>query len=107
MFIKNMLTKINNLNHNTFDSNTMIMKEQKNYSLTENFSNLIKNAIDNINNIQNNAIQTTKDFDANKPGTSLNQVIIDIEKSTIAIQMAVQIKNKVISAYKDIMNMQL
>jgi len=107
MFIKTILTKINDLNHNTFDSNTMIMKEQKNYSLTENFSNLIKNAIDNVNNIQNNAIQTTKDFDANKPGTSLNQVIIDIEKSTIAIQMAVQIKNKVISAYKDIMNMQL
>lgn len=106
MFSKNIITKINYLNNNPSNSKLYI-KEQNNHSIIENFSNLMNNAITEINNVQNQAIQTTKNFDTNKPETSLNNVMIDIEKSTIAIQMAIQIKNKVISAYKEIMNMQL
>jgi flagellar hook-basal body complex protein FliE len=38
---------------------------------------------------------------------SLSNVMIDMQKANIAFQTTVQVRNKVIAAYNDIMNMQV
>lgn len=106
MFIKNSPITIKNLNSSLFNIHLTSSKKHK-HSIFQDFSNLIKESIYNVNKIQNEANRTTKLFEINPSKISLNNVMINLEKSSIAIQMAVQIKNKIISAYRDIMNIQL
>jgi len=38
---------------------------------------------------------------------SLNDVMVDLQKSSVSMQMGIQVRNKLVSAYTDIMNMQV
>jgi flagellar hook-basal body complex protein FliE len=46
-------------------------------------------------------------FTLGEPGVALNDVMTDLQKSSISLQMGVQVRNKLVSAYQDIMNMQV
>lgn len=39
------------------------------------------------------------------PGISLNDVMVDLQKSAVSLQLGVQVRNKLVAAYQDIMNM--
>ncbi|MDK1009411.1 flagellar hook-basal body complex protein FliE, partial [Cronobacter sakazakii] len=41
------------------------------------------------------------------PGGALNDVMVDLQKSSISLQMGIQVRNKLVAAYQDIMNMQV
>lgn len=100
---------INNINHqdikniNLFETNLNTQKKEFNEILT----NAIKNTLGEISNTQNYAKINAEKFILNESGTSLNDVMINLEKSSISIQMAVQIRNKIVSAYQEIMNQQI
>jgi len=38
---------------------------------------------------------------------SLNDVMVDLQKSSVSMQMGIQVRNKLVSAYQDVMNMQV
>ena len=44
-------------------------------------------------------------FERGVPGVDLPQVMIDMQKSSVAFRGAVEVRNRVVSAYQDIMNM--
>ncbi|MBQ4797464.1 flagellar hook-basal body complex protein FliE, partial [Pectobacterium versatile] len=44
-------------------------------------------------------------FTLGKPGVALNDVMVDNQKASIALQMGVQVRNKLVSAYQEVMNM--
>jgi flagellar hook-basal body complex protein FliE len=69
------------------------------------FSNVLKNSLDQVNRAQNDAVQLSKSFSVGDPDTNLQDVMISIQKSTIAFQQAVQVRNRLVQAYHDIMNM--
>lgn len=71
------------------------------------FSAQMKAALDKVSATQNIASAQAQDFELGKPGVALNDVMIDTQKSLISLQMGVQVRNKLVSAYQDIMNMQL
>ncbi|QIE02269.1 flagellar hook-basal body complex protein FliE [Buchnera aphidicola (Uroleucon sonchi)] len=71
------------------------------------FLNYIKTALEEISNNQHHENTETKKFILNESGVSLNDVMINIEKSAISIQMAIQIRNKITSAYQEIMSQQV
>lgn len=71
------------------------------------FADLLKNSLDNVNAIQGQAQELTEAFAAGKAGTSLHDVMIAGAKANIAFQATVQVRNKLVSAYHDIMNMQI
>lgn len=71
------------------------------------FADLLKNSLDNVNAVQGQAQELTEAFAAGKPGTSLHDVMIAGAKANIAFQATVQVRNKLVSAYHDIMNMQI
>lgn len=73
---------------------------------TTSFGNLLSQTIDMTN--QTDAIDqmgtealVTGDVD------DLGQVMVDMQKAELALQMTVQIRNKVVDAYNEIMRMQL
>jgi len=62
-------------------------------------------ALDKISDTQT---QTSDKAQALASGTSslgLNDVMVDMQKSSISLQTGVQVRNKMVAAYQDIMNM--
>ena len=69
------------------------------------FSNVLKNSLDQVNRAQNEATRLSRAFSVGDPDTNLQDVMIAMQKSTISFQQAVQVRNRLVQAYHDIMNM--
>ena len=65
-----------------------------------------KRSIDNISGAQTKAYGQAEDFELGKPGVALNDVMVDLQKANVAFQTGVQVRNRLVSAYQEIMGMQ-
>lgn len=74
---------------------------------TISFAGQLHAALDRISDTQNAARVQAEKFTLGEPGVALNDVMTDLQKSSISLQMGIQVRNKLVSAYQDIMNMQL
>lgn len=72
---------------------------------TSQFSNVLLNSINNINTMQNRAQQESQDYMTGTSDVGLNDVMVDQQKASIALNFGVQMRNKLVSAYQDIMSM--
>ena len=54
-----------------------------------------------------NRLQQTANSQAGDPNLQLNDVMVDMQKSSVAFQMGLQVRNRLVSAYRDVMNMQV
>ena len=68
------------------------------------FGGALKNAIDNVNRLQQTSSATSNDFLLGKEN-DLVKVMVDSQKANLGFQAMVQVRNRMISAYQDIMNM--
>lgn len=71
------------------------------------FSSELQASIRRINELQQTAEVQANAFQAGDPKVALNDVMVDMQKADIALQMGVQVRNRLIGAYKEIMNMQV
>ena len=71
---------------------------------TENFSNQIKDALDNVANAQNTSKMLAQNYELGKEH-DLTKVMVSQNISSLAFQMTLNVRNKMLNAYKDIMNM--
>ncbi len=69
------------------------------------FASELKAAIGKISDTQQAARKQAQDFELGVQGISLNDVMVDLQKSSVSLQLGVQVRNKLVSAYQDIMNM--
>ncbi len=69
------------------------------------FQSMFKNAIDNVNENQQTAAQLAKRFEQGDPSIDLPEVMIALQKFSVSFQAMTQVRNKLVEAYKDIMNM--
>jgi flagellar hook-basal body complex protein FliE len=69
------------------------------------FAAELKRSIDNISGSQNKAYAQAEDFEMGKPGIALNDVMVDLQKANVAFQTGLQVRNRLVSAYQEIMNM--
>ena len=69
------------------------------------FAAALKASLDHVNNAQVNAETLGKNFVLGDDKVSLSDVMIAGQKANIAFQATVQVRNKLVSAYQDIMNM--
>lgn len=69
------------------------------------FSALLGNAIDKVNQVQKTGGAMAKAFDAGDPSVSLAETMVAMQKSSIAFETMKQVRNKMVSAYQDIMSM--
>jgi flagellar hook-basal body complex protein FliE len=73
-------------------------------SVTTKFSDDISNAIKDIKAIQQQSAETKTQFEYSSD-IPITQVVLDSQKSSIAFEATLQIRNKVLKAYQDIMSM--
>jgi flagellar hook-basal body complex protein FliE len=71
------------------------------------FGDLLKNSINAVNDTQQHAGELSKSFEMGEPGIDLAQVMVASQKASVSFQAMVQVRNKLVEAYKDVMNMPL
>jgi flagellar hook-basal body complex protein FliE len=69
------------------------------------FAALLGQSISEVNALQQDAARLTEAFEQGDPAVSLAEVQVALQKSSISFQALTQVRNKLISAYQDIMNM--
>jgi flagellar hook-basal body complex protein FliE len=74
-------------------------------SAGKNFADMLSSAIDNVNSMQRHSKEQAMRFELGDPNLSLAEVMIAKEKAGIAFEATVQVRNKVLEAYKEIINM--
>jgi len=72
-----------------------------------NFSDLLKSSLEQVNSAQQTSEKLGQSFAMGDDKVSLSDVMISVQKANISFQAAVQVRNKLVSAYHDIMNMQV
>lgn len=81
--------------------------EQATQSGKLDFAAVLKSSLDGIAQAQANSDAMQKAFVMGDERTSLSDTMIAMQKASINFQAAVQVRNKVVQAYNDIMNMQV
>lgn len=71
------------------------------------FAEALTHSIDQINALKTDAMNAGKAYESGAPGVGLNNVMVDMAKADVATNMGIQVRNRVVNAYKDIMNMQV
>lgn len=69
------------------------------------FSNLLKQSIDSVNDTQMTAGKLSNSFEKGDPDVSLAEVMVALEKASVSFQAMTQVRNKLLSAYQEVMNM--
>ncbi|MBT0584923.1 flagellar hook-basal body complex protein FliE [Alteromonas oceanisediminis] len=72
---------------------------------SENFADMLSAAVNNVNSMQKTSRESQQAFEMGAPDLSLADVMVAKEKAGIAFEATVQVRNKVLEAYKQIMNM--
>ena len=71
------------------------------------FGAVLKSALDQVNSAQQESGKLAMQFELGAPNANLHDVMISLQKANISFQAMVQVRNKLVSAYHDIMNMQV
>jgi len=72
-----------------------------------NFADALKSSLEHVSGSQIKAEELGKSFAAGDDKVSLSDVMISMQKASIGFQATVQVRNKLVSAYHEIMNMQI
>lgn len=72
---------------------------------TSDFGSLLKDAVNKVNDIQQTAGRERTAFELGDPDVTLSQTMVSAAKAGVAFEATVQIRNKFVESYKEIMNM--
>lgn len=77
-----------------------------NRSTEKSFGQLLTDALDNVNDLQKKADQASTDLATGRID-DISQVVIAAEKAAIALQLTIQVRNKMLESYQEMMRMQV
>ena len=69
------------------------------------FSTLLKRSIDQVNSMQQEASKLSSAFSAGDPSVDVTEVMIALQKAGVAFQAMTEVRNRLVSAYQDVMSM--
>jgi len=81
------------------------LTSQTTKSSAPDFSQMLKQAINNVNGLQENTADLRNRFEMGDDQVSLGEVMIASNKSSLAFEATVQVRNKMLEAYKEVMSM--
>ena len=95
---------INNINNNPLT--TILSKKGEKSKNSNGFVDFLKNYINDVNNKQINADNKIEQF-LKGDEKDITNVVLSVEKAEVSLQLFLQIRNKLIQAYQDIMRIQV
>lgn len=82
-------------------------QESQNPANSVDFADVLKSSIDKVNATQQQATQMQKDFVAGDSTQNLHEVMLALQTASVSFQEMVQVRNKLVTAYQDVMSMQV
>jgi len=71
------------------------------------FARLLKKGVDSVNESQQRATVLSDAFERGTPGVELPDVMLELQKASVSFRALTEVRNRLVSAYQDIMNMPL
>ncbi len=72
---------------------------------TPDFGALLRSALAETNAAQMDARELSRQFAVGDTNVNLEHVVLSLQKASVSFQTMVQVRNKLVSAYQEIMNM--
>jgi len=74
---------------------------------TENggFGTMLKQAVDAVNDTQQKSGELQTAYEMGDQGVDLTEVMIQMQKASVSFEAMTQVRNRLITAYQDVMNM--
>ena len=69
------------------------------------FGDLFKQAVQSVNETQKQSSALATAYEQGDPQVSLAQVMVASQKASVSFQALTQVRNRLVEAYKDVMNM--
>ncbi|MGB5211110.1 MAG: flagellar hook-basal body complex protein FliE [Gammaproteobacteria bacterium] len=69
------------------------------------FGEVLKDSINNVSDMQAEGSALRNAFEAGQPDVDLTEVMIATQKASLSFQAMAEVRNKLVEAYRDIMNM--
>jgi len=69
------------------------------------FGSLLKKSIDGVSSSQNTASALADKFERGDPGTDIGSVMVALQRADLSFRAVTEVRNKLVDAYKEIMNM--
>ena len=81
--------------------------ESSSVSGKSDFSDILKQSVDKVNDAQMDSKKLQEAFQMGDPNVQVSEVMVAMQKSNVSFQAMLQVRNKLVSAYQEIMNMQV
>ena len=69
------------------------------------FANLLKNSVDHVAGMQNQATALANAYEAGDKSIDLTKVMLEVQKASLAFRAMTEVRNKLVDAYQQVMNM--
>jgi flagellar hook-basal body complex protein FliE len=69
------------------------------------FANLMKGSVDHIATMQNHAAALANAYEAGDKSIDLTNVMLEVQKASLAFRAMTEVRNKLVDAYQQVMNM--
>ena len=69
------------------------------------FANLMKNSVDHIASMQNQATALADAYESGDKSVDLTKVMLEVQKASLAFKAMTEVRNKLVDAYTQVMNM--
>jgi flagellar hook-basal body complex protein FliE len=89
----------------TFPQPSTLAKDQAKGGEEGSFGNMLKDAIQQVNNLEQGSQGELQKFMNNE--SDLHSVMLALEKADLSFQVMMQVRNKIVSAYQEIMRTQV
>jgi flagellar hook-basal body complex protein FliE len=71
------------------------------------FADVLKQGLGQVNQVQQRADQLSTAFQRGEAGVELSDVMIEMQKANVSFRAVTEVRNRMVSAYQEIMNMQI
>ena len=69
------------------------------------FATLMQNAVDHVASMQNQATALSEAYETGDKSVDLTKVMLEVQKAGLAFHAMTEVRNKLIDAYSQVMNM--
>ncbi|MCS5708611.1 flagellar hook-basal body complex protein FliE [Candidatus Berkiella cookevillensis] len=69
------------------------------------FHSMFTEAVNGVNNLSANASDLVSRFEMHDPNVNITEVMVALQKANLSFQAMTQVRNQLVNAYQDIMNM--
>ena len=71
------------------------------------FARLLQKGVGSVNETQQRAGALSEAFERGTPGVELPDVMLELQKASVSFRALTEVRNRLVTAYQDIMNMPL